>query len=67
MLLRSREDAYHHPSRKGPSRREVLREEFMIPYGTSASALARALDVPVNRVTAQHGMHINERVQPRAA
>jgi len=30
---------------------EVLREEFMVPYGLSASALARALGVPVNRIT----------------
>ncbi len=31
---------------------EILREEFMIPLGLSANALARALDVPPNRVTA---------------
>lgn len=30
---------------------EVLREEFMKPFGLSASALARDLDVPVNRIT----------------
>jgi antitoxin HigA-1 len=30
---------------------EVLREEFMMPYELSASALARALDVPTNRIT----------------
>jgi addiction module HigA family antidote len=30
---------------------EVLREEFMIPLGISANALARALDVPPNRIT----------------
>lgn len=30
---------------------EVLREEFMAPLDLSASALARALDVPPNRVT----------------
>lgn len=30
---------------------EVLREEFMRPLGLSASALARALAVPPNRVT----------------
>ena len=30
---------------------EVLREEFMRPLGLSASALARALNVPPNRVT----------------
>lgn len=31
---------------------EVLREEFMVPLGLSANALARALDVPPNRITA---------------
>jgi addiction module HigA family antidote len=30
---------------------EVLGEEFMAPYGMSASALARAFDVPANRIT----------------
>ncbi len=30
---------------------EVLREEFVIPMGLSASALSRALKVPVNRIT----------------
>ena len=30
---------------------EVLREEFMKPLGLGASALARDLDVPVNRIT----------------
>jgi antitoxin HigA-1 len=30
---------------------EILREEFMIPYGLSANALSRALDVPPNRIT----------------
>ena len=30
---------------------EVLREEFMIPFGLSANALSRDLDVPPNRVT----------------
>jgi addiction module HigA family antidote len=30
---------------------EVLREEFMKPLGLSASALARDLDVPINRIT----------------
>jgi addiction module HigA family antidote len=40
---------------------EILREEFMAPYGMSASALARALDVPVNRVT-----EIIATVKPRA-
>src|ERR1700761_8299749 len=40
---------------------EILREEFMVPYGMSASALARALDVPVNRIT-----EIIAPVKPRA-
>jgi len=31
---------------------EVLLEEFMRPAGLSARALARALDIPPNRVTA---------------
>jgi addiction module HigA family antidote len=31
---------------------EILREEFMIPFGLSANALARALGVPPNRITA---------------
>ena len=31
---------------------EILREEFMIPIGLSANALARALNVPPNRITA---------------
>ena len=30
---------------------EVLREEFLVPLGLSASALARDLDVPANRIT----------------
>jgi len=30
---------------------EVLREEFMVPLGLSARALARAIGVPPNRVT----------------
>ena len=40
---------------------EVLREEFMRPLGLSASALARALNVPPNRVTS-----IVAEVEPRA-
>ena len=31
---------------------EVLREEFMVPLSLSANALARALHVPPNRITA---------------
>lgn len=30
---------------------EVLREEFMVPLGLSARALARDLNVPANRIT----------------
>ena len=31
---------------------EVLREEFMVPFGLSANALALALRVPATRITA---------------
>lgn len=31
---------------------EILKEEFMAPYGLSANALARAIKVPPNRVAA---------------
>jgi addiction module HigA family antidote len=31
---------------------EVLHEEFMVPLGLSANRLAKALDVPANRVSA---------------
>lgn len=31
---------------------EILREDFMVPFGLSANALARALHVPPNRITA---------------
>jgi addiction module HigA family antidote len=30
---------------------EILREEFIVPLGMSARALARELDVPPNRLT----------------
>ncbi|WP_423957852.1 HigA family addiction module antitoxin [Bradyrhizobium sp.] len=30
---------------------EVLREEYLVPLGLSARALAKALDVPPNRLT----------------
>jgi addiction module HigA family antidote len=30
---------------------EVLREEYLVPFGLSARALAKALDVPANRLT----------------
>jgi antitoxin HigA-1 len=30
---------------------EILKEEFMVPYGISANQLARDIDVPPNRVT----------------
>ena len=32
-------------------KREVLREEFMVPMAISARALARDIDVPANRIT----------------
>ncbi len=31
---------------------EILREEFLVPHGMSANALARAIRVPPNRITA---------------
>jgi antitoxin HigA-1 len=31
---------------------EILREDFMEPFGLSANALAKALHVPPNRITA---------------
>lgn len=40
---------------------EVLREEFMVPNGLSANALALALRVPATRIGA-----IIRKVQPRA-
>jgi addiction module HigA family antidote len=40
---------------------DILREDFMIPFGLSANALARALDVPPNRITS-----IIAREKPRA-
>lgn len=30
---------------------EILREEYLVPLGVSARALAKALDVPANRLT----------------
>ena len=33
-----------------PKMSEVLREEFMEPYGLSAYKLAKAIDVPVSRI-----------------
>ena len=30
---------------------EILREDYLVPLGLSARALARALDVPPNRLT----------------
>jgi addiction module HigA family antidote len=30
---------------------EILREEFLTPLGMSANALAKALEVPANRIT----------------
>jgi len=36
------------PTRPG----DILRHEFMEPFGLSANALARALSVPPNRITA---------------
>lgn len=30
---------------------EILKEEFLIPFGVSARQLARAIDIPANRLT----------------
>lgn len=30
---------------------EVLKEEFLVPYGLSANRLAKALGIPTNRIT----------------
>jgi addiction module HigA family antidote len=40
------------PQRVTTSPGEMLREEFLVPLGMSANALALALRVPANRVTA---------------
>ena len=41
------------PERIGPvTPGDVRREDFMLPLGLSARALARALNVPSNRITA---------------
>jgi len=40
---------------------EILREEFLAPHGMSANALARAIRVPPNRITA-----IISKTTPRA-
>jgi addiction module HigA family antidote len=29
---------------------EILKEEFIVPYGLSQNALAKAIDVPANRI-----------------
>lgn len=46
---------------------EILREEFMIPMGLSANALARALHVPPNRITAIVAEHGPRGVTPDTA
>ncbi len=46
---------------------EVLREEFMGPLGLSANALARALYVPANRITAIIAEHDPRAVTPDTA
>src|SRR5260370_39521617 len=38
-------------ARVRPHPGEVLREEYLLPLGMSARALAKALDVPANRIT----------------
>ena len=49
------------PDRVSTHPGEVLHQEFMVPLGLSANALARALHVPANRVSA-----IMSRTNPRA-
>jgi addiction module HigA family antidote len=46
---------------------EVLLEEFMVPLGLSANALARELHVPPNRVTAIIGPNGRRAVTPDTA
>ena len=46
---------------------KVLREEFMVPLGLSANALARALYVPPNRITAIIAEHDPRAVTPDTA
>ena len=58
---------------------EILKEEFLVPLGMSANALARELGIPANRVTAilkgtrgvlaraKSGRAIERAVRPRAA
>lgn len=35
---------------EAPKISEILKEEFMIPFGLSAYRLARAIDVPISRI-----------------
>jgi addiction module HigA family antidote len=53
-MSRSTHRTHTHPG-------EVLREEYMKPLGLSATALARALRVPPNRITS-----ITAKEKPRA-
>jgi len=46
---------------------EVLREEFMKPMGLSANAVARALRVPPNRITAIIAEEAQRAVTPDTA
>jgi addiction module HigA family antidote len=46
---------------------EVLREEFMKPFGLSANALARDLHVPPNRITAIIAQEAPRSVTPDTA
>jgi antitoxin HigA-1 len=46
---------------------EVLREEFMVPPGLSANALARDLHVPPNRITAIIAFDVPRAVTPDTA
>jgi antitoxin HigA-1 len=46
---------------------EVLREDFMLPLGLSANALARDLNVPPNRITQIVATHKPPAVTPDTA
>lgn len=57
MATRSKSSIITEPTRKRPKRRlppihpgEMLREEFLVPMGLSANALALAIRVPATRV-----------------
>ena len=48
-----------------PKMSEILKEEFMIPYGLSAYALAKAINVPVSRI--QDILHDRRKITPETS